>query len=174
MYNRTPYNRTAYNRKKGSVFEWLAVATAETESSGAILIIRYFEGEAEAVAESSGVVVRTVLLESTVAEATALAFADYIRRVFLSGEAEAVAESSGGSLSTLGQEILILEGLNMKSGDELKIDTEHMTITLNGVNIIDRVKDESVFFKLKSGINDIVIEGGSRADIKILWKDRWL
>ena len=54
------------------------------------------------------------------------------------------------------------------------IDTEHMTVTLNGANIIDRVSDDSAFFKLQPGENDIIVEGGTTADVKILWKDRWL
>lgn len=57
---------------------------------------------------------------------------------------------------------------------ELIIDTEHMTVTLNGANIIDRVSDDSAFFKLQPGENDIIVEGGTTADVKILWKDRWL
>lgn len=65
-------------------------------------------------------------------------------------------------------------GVNMVPGDELVIDTEHMTVTLNGENIIDRVSDDAVFFKLMSGINDITVEGGTTADVRIVWKDRWL
>ena len=44
----------------------------------------------------------------------------------------------------------------------------------NGANIIDRVSDDSAFFKLQPGENDIIVEGGTTADVKILWKDRWL
>ena len=47
-------------------------------------------------------------------------------------------------------------------------------VTLNGANIIDRVSDDSAFFKLQPGENDIIVEGGTTADVKILWKDRWL
>jgi hypothetical protein len=47
-------------------------------------------------------------------------------------------------------------------------------VTLNGVNIVDRITDASAFFKLMSGMNDIIVEGGTVADIKVLWKDRWL
>lgn len=32
----------------------------------------------------------------------------------------------------------------------------------------------SAFFKLQPGENDIIVEGGTTADVKILWKDRWL
>ena len=157
MFNRTPYNRAPYNRKARFVFEWTATANVESGSGGAVLIIRYLSGEAEAGTDSSGVVVR-VLLPSGSAEAVA----------------EAVTTASGTGVSTYGQEVLTVAGVNMVAGDELIIDTEHMTVTLNGVNIVDRVSDASVFFKLMSGVNDLIVEGGTTADIKILWKDRWL
>lgn len=173
MYNRTPYNRAPYNRKARFVFEWTATANAESGSGGAVLIIRYLSGEAEGETSSSGVVVR-VLLPSGTAEAVAEAVGDYIRTRFFDGVAEAISNASGTGVSTYGQEVLTVAGVNMVAGEELIIDTEHMTVTLNGVNIVDRVSDSSVFFKLMSGVNDLIVEGGTTADIKILWKDRWL
>ena len=171
MYNRTPYNRTQYNRKARFVFEWTATASAESGSGGALLIIRYLAGAAES--SGSGEVVR-VLLFTAEAEAVAEAVGDYIRTLFFEGDAIAEANASGTGVSTYGQEVMVVEGVNMVAGDELIIDTEHMTVTLNGVNIVDRVSDSSVFFKLMSGVNDIIVEGGTTADIRILWKDRWL
>ena len=171
MYNRTPYNRAPYNRKARFVFEWTATANVESGSGGAVLIIRYLSGASEAETGSSGEVVR-VLLPSGASEAVTEAVGDYIR--FFAAVAEAVTTASGTGVSTYGQEVLTVAGVNMVAGDELIIDTEHMTVTLNGVNIVDRVSDASVFFKLMSGVNDLIVEGGTTADIKILWKDRWL
>ena len=76
MYNRTPYNKTAYNRTTSIVFEWLATANAETDTSATLKIIRYLDGSAEAVATASGVFVR-VLLPSALAEAEAGSVGDY-------------------------------------------------------------------------------------------------
>lgn len=70
MYNRTPYNKTTYNRTTSIVFEWLATANAETDTSATLKIIRYLDGSAAAVATASGVFVR-VLLPSALAEAEA-------------------------------------------------------------------------------------------------------
>ena len=155
MYNRTPYNRAPYNRKARFVFEWTATANVESGSGGAVLIIRYLSGEAEAETGSSGAVVR-VLLPSGASEAVTEAVGDYIRTRFFAAVAEAVTTASGTGVSTYGQEVLTVAGVNMVAGDELIIDTEHMTVTLNG------------------GVNDLIVEGGTTADIKILWKDRWL
>jgi hypothetical protein len=145
MYNRTPYNKTTYNRTTSIVFEWLATANAEYRSP----LLRPPEAEAGSVG-------------------------DYIRTLFFSALAEAVATASGTGVSTYGSVTMVIEGVNMVAGDELIIDTEHMTVTLNGANIIDRVSDDSAFFKLQPGENDIIVEGGTTADVKILWKDRWL
>ena len=173
MYNRAPYNRERYNRKSTSIFEWVASATAESGSGGALLIVRRFKSEVEAVASASGAFNKLVFFAG---EATAESGSSgaYIRIVFFDSEVEAEANAYGSVLSTYGQEIMIIEGVNMSPGDELIIDTEHMTVTLNGENAIDLVKDESIFFKLKEGSNDIIVEGGTMADIRILWKDRWL
>lgn len=173
MYNRTPYNKTAYNRTTSVIFEWLATAEAETETSATVKIIRYLDGAVEAVAIASGVIVR-VVLPSALAEAHTESVGDYIRTLFFAALAEAVSTASGTGVSTYGSVTMVIEGVNMVAGDELVIDTEHMTVTLNGANIIDRVSDDSVFFKLQPGINDVIVEGGTTADVKILWKDRWL
>lgn len=150
MYNRTPYNKTTYNRTTSIVFEWLATANAETDTSATLKIIRYLDGSAAAVATASGVFVR-VLLPSALAEAEAGSVGDYIRTLFFSALAEAVATASGTGVSTYGSVTMVIEGVNMVAGDELIIDTEHMTVTLNGANIIDRVSDDSAFFKLQPG-----------------------
>ena len=173
MYNRAPYNRTAYNRTLSIVFEWLATANAEADTSATLRIIRDMGGSAVAVSTASGEYVR-VFLPSALAEAEAGSIGDYIRTLFFSALAEAIATATGAGVSTYGSVTLVIEGVNMVAGDELIIDTEHMTVTLNGANIIDRVSDDSAFFKLQPGENDIIVEGGTTADVKILWKDRWL
>lgn len=173
MYNRSPYNRASYNRSASFVFEWTAIASATTESGGALIIVRYFDGAAAAETASSGEIIRIVLYSGE-AEAISEAAAEYIRTIYQTGQADAITTGSGSAVSTYGSVTMVIENVNMKPGDELIIDTEHMTVTLNGVNIVDKVSDESVFFKLKDGENDVIVEGGTTADIKILWKDRWL
>ncbi len=126
-----------------------------------------------AVAAASGVIIR-VVLPTAIAEAKAETVGGYIRTLFFEAIAEAVATASGTSVSSYGSVTMTIEGVNMVAGDELIIDTEHMTVTLNGANIIDRVSDDSAFFKLQPGENDIIVEGGTTADVKVLWKDRWL
>lgn len=175
MYNRSPYNRAGYNRSASFVFEWVSTVNATAESVGALLIIRYFDGAAEAVTTSSGEIIRTALfVDGATAEAVTDAIAEYIRHIYQHGQADAETTGSGAAVSTYGSVTMVIENVNMSPGDELIIDTEHMTVTLNGINIVDKVSDESVFFKLAPGDNDVIVEGGTTADVKILWKDRWL
>jgi len=174
MYNRTLYNRTPYNRSELYIFEWLASAIAEAGTVNAnLLIIRHLDGSAEAVTEVSGAVIR-VFLPEVAANATAEAIGEFVLRLFFTTDVYAEATATGTGVSTYGSISLTVAGVNMQAGDELIIDTEHMTVTLNGVNIIDKITDSSVFFKLMSGVNQLIIEGSSAADIRVLYKDRWL
>lgn len=173
MYNRATYNKTTYNRVNTFEFEWLATANVETASSGLLFVLRYLDSSVEAVTSSSGGMTRLLLFTGET-DAISAVQGNYSRIRFFDAVAEAISIAIGAGVSTYGSATLELENISMIAGDELIIDTEHMTVTLNGANIVDRITDASVFFKLKSGENDIIIEGGTIADIKILWKDRWL
>ena len=142
------FNRSAYNR------------TSFNRSSSIV-----FEWLATANAETdASAAVKIIRHLNGAVEAVAEARGVIIRVVLPSAIAEAESSSVGD----------YIPGLTMTAGDELIIDTEHMTITLNGANVIDLLSDDSEFFKLKPGENDIIVEGGTTADIKVLWKDRWL
>lgn len=173
MYNRTPYNRTPYNRSEVFAFEWLSTVYADAATTASLLIIRRFAASVEAVASASGNFIRVLFFDSG-AEATTEAIGVYIRTLFFASEVDAIAYASGTGVSNYGSVTLVIDGVNMSAGDELVIDTEHMTVTLNGANIVDRITDASAFFKLMSGENEIIVEGGTTADIRVLWKDRWL
>lgn len=173
MYNRALYNRVPYNRATGFTFEWLSTVFAETDASSALFVIRYLGGTATALAQSDGTIIRLRLL-AAVADADSTAYGTYVRIRFFSSSADAISFASGSGVSTYGSVTFVLEGVHMLPGDELVIDTEHMTVTLNGVNIVDRITDSSAFFHLMSGVNQLTVEGGTQADIRILWKDRWL
>lgn len=61
-------------------------------------------------------------------------------------------------------------------GDTLIIDTEHLTVTVNGDNVLHLIgKDE--FPELLPGENELVYidsEGQRIVKIRVIWKDRWL
>jgi hypothetical protein len=71
-------------------------------------------------------------------------------------------------------ELIALSGITLAPGKVLVIDTEKMTVTVDGVNAMSKLSNSSSFFNLKPGNNSIVYTGGQPAEMRILWKDRYL
>ena len=74
-------------------------------------------------------------------------------------------------------EHIYLPALSIAVGGELIIDTDNMTITLNGQNVMQHLSRDSEFFLINPAINETVYtsnNANNRADIRILWKDAWL
>jgi len=76
-----------------------------------------------------------------------------------------------------GESVITLEGIVLKPGDELVINTCDMTVTLNGQNAMEFFSNESEFFTLLNGINTLVYSDSNsnrKISFDIIWKDRWL
>jgi phage-related protein len=77
-----------------------------------------------------------------------------------------------------GVEEISLPGLTLRPGDELVIDTDLMTVTLNGVNIARYVSMNSQFIRLLANSNTLVYQDASgqtrKATVRVEWKPRWL
>jgi phage-related protein len=79
--------------------------------------------------------------------------------------------------SIQGEAVIDLTGLVLAPGDELTINTEDMTVTLDGQNGMDYFSLDSEFFTLLSGLNTLVFTDGETTRtiaFDIIWKDRWL
>jgi hypothetical protein len=79
--------------------------------------------------------------------------------------------------SVQGEAVITLEGLVLVPGDELIINTQDMTITLNGQNGTEYFSADSEFFTLLSGENTIIYSDGEasrKINLDVIWKDRWL
>ena len=174
MYNRATYNRSGYNRIDIGNFIWSAEAFGQSGSTAYIAVIRRLAGNAMAFGGASGNLIRC-LFATGENSAESKATGDIIRiRSFVSN-VEAVALAKATGLVSYGTEILAFDSeMTLQPGDELIIDTDAMTATLNGENIILYVADDSIFFKLAPGRSTLSFAGGEKADIRILWKDRWL
>ena len=69
------------------------------------------------------------------------------------------------------------KGKNIRTCDELVIDTCEMTVSVNGQNMMKFVSNDSEFFSLLPGDNEIIYTDGvttRKVSIDILWKDRWV
>lgn len=117
-------------------------------------------------------------LLSEAAKATAEGIGSFVFVFVGEGFANAVATGIGTKVFFYELMQLMVENIDMKAGDTLIIDSEHMVVTLNGVNVVDKVTDDSIFFDLKPGLNELTISpikaSSSSATIKVLWKDRWI
>lgn len=146
---------------------------AETKASitlSLILSASAVSGQTEATAS----MVLLVLPSARITTAIAESIGTYIRTIFYSAFAAARADAKGRKVSIYEIVKIVIDSVNMAAGDILVVDTKHMAVTLNGVNIVDKISDTSAFFDLKPGVNEITVSGDAPADIKVLWKDRWL
>lgn len=92
-------------------------------------------------------------------------------------ESNAISESNAKTAEIFGIEIISLPNLVLKPGQEFIIDTDNMTATIDGQNAIYLLSDDSAFFFLAQGENLITYMDGSgnrQANLKVMWKDRWL
>ena len=76
-----------------------------------------------------------------------------------------------------GESVITLEGIVLKPGDELVINTCDMTVTLNGQNAMEFFSNESEFFTLLNGLNTLIYNDSNSSrniSFDVIWKDRWL
>jgi hypothetical protein len=140
---------------------------------------RIFTGESEAalVLLTKGNSKRRLTAVETAALLTLNGTGHGIRHFTAYAEAVSLALTVKGAVTMLGYATIALPGLIVPPGGDLVIDTEQMTVTLNGDDVTRYFDAESEFFKLKPGENIVVFEDGAESrnvSIKILWKDLWL
>lgn len=182
MFNRNKYNLGKFNTISGSVasstatmlMEMSVIANANTKFS---LIPNAMDSALEVSATVTRSFEATLQEMETISEVTA----NGVRAVFVSSlEADMQMEVQANSFNAFGFEVIKLNargGLVLKPNDELRIDTEKMTVELNGVNVIKYFSSDSDFFYLKPSENIILYSNNkptSKSEVKILWKDRWL
>lgn len=174
MYNRIAFNRAGYNRADIGEFIWSAEAFGQSGATAYIAVTRRLSGSASAVGNGNGDLVRIFATQGEISAESAATGRIVCIRSFNS-EVGAVGYAKATGLVSYGTEILAFSNeLILQPGDELIIDTDAMTVTLNGENAVAYVTDNSIFFKLAPGDSMLNFAGGEQADIRILWKDRWL
>jgi|GEM_PF-6638900 len=93
------------------------------------------------------------------------------------GSANLELYTTSEGFNTFRLEYISLPNLILKKGDELVINIENKTITLNGQNAMRYLTRESDFFLFNPSENTIEFKNdtkGGETDIRILWKDAWL
>lgn len=177
MFNQQPYNRGKFNvpstRAVGNSGIALMVMGAKPISASRII-----SAMGSAVMQLDDVTVGTnVKYSNGIAGLIMDIYADGTKTFVASSDVSTLVMGTQASQVLSGEEVIVLEGLTLKPGDELVINTCDMTVTLNGQNAMQYFSNDSDFFALLSGINTIEYNDGSaNRDIAfdIIWKDRWL
>jgi hypothetical protein len=109
--------------------------------------------------------------------ALGLGGAGWLRLRYYAGGSMLLNLRADGRYRAQGFKELELQKLNVPPGGELVIDTQEMTVTLNGVDVTKHFSPDSQFFKLKPGQNAVVYSDQNlsrTATITFVWRDLWL
>lgn len=179
MFNKQKFNSEKFNTASGAGGpELTGILSMKIGTSGSLNVRKVAEGRIDLVLLADGQFCRQLKAVPGDMEAALFAFGDGRRMIGgLLGEFDLCMEANADRFNAYGTEYMDLAGLQIRPGGELKIDTEEMTIELDGQNVIDFLSVDSEFFFLRPGENTIVYKDGNgtrNAQIRILWKDRWL
>lgn len=181
--NRQPFNRSGFNRTTKS----------NTGISGISLL--KMSGSVVPNRDISALATKSALILNDSANATNVKAKTGLAALVLRGTGNGLLKLDAGTglaemimatsanLIVQGEAVINLRDdqsntwLALAPGDELIINTDEMTITVNDQNGMRYFSMDSDFFKLLSGENKIVYSdrSGSRdVLVDIIWKDRWL
>lgn len=87
-----------------------------------------------------------------------------------------VVFDASGVASMLGEEYIELNGITLRPGEQLEIDTCALTATINGQNVMHLLSRDGDFFDFFPGANEIEIiaSGAGAVAVDTFWKDKWL
>lgn len=176
--NRRPYNRSAFNRPSAATSSVTGLALLKMGASP-VAYTRTISAIGNAASlDLSAAAVPTNAKRGAGNTALVLSTQGVSTKVLCGLLAAAVmALKTSADQSIQGEAIIDLTGLVLAPGDELTINTEDMTVTLDGQNGMDYFSLDSEFFTLLSGLNTLVFTDGETARtvaFDIIWKDRWL
>lgn len=172
------FNRGSFNRKHSQSTTITATALVELNSDVRDVNLTQFASDLETELELTARSLSTLRKYSKGdAEFMLGANSSSTIKMFnigmLDSDVEVMADALG---STLGEEFIALEGIVLRPGEEMVINTCDLTATINGENAISSLTVGSDFFDFLSGDNDVIISGeNSRGmTVDVYWKDRWL
>lgn len=174
MFNRSLFNRAPFNRYE-LAFVWSGKADIICDTSGTSHVYRAGAGAANIVCDASGVI-HITYRGAGAADVITDTAGSFVRIRFGAGVADVICTTTGANLYVYSKKTLELVGINMVVNDVLTVNTDTMTVLLNGVNVNHLLTDDSFFFLLKRGVNELTVIGGESdtAAIEVNYRDRWL
>lgn len=200
MFNRQAFNRGRFNRNFGNVNVVLLHGDADIvmaadarlnvtmplsgqadillDMVGWLNYAANFDGMADICMDTVGTMIRARPFAGT-ADIVVLAEGMLVRAKHFGGDSVIVLAVSGAGFNTFRYETISLTrpGFLFRPGDEIIIDMDNMTVTMNGQNIMRFVDRESEFFEFNPGNNEVTFEtttASGRVDMRVLWKDAWV
>ena len=177
MFNRQPFNRGKFNTP---------IAQSIGNNGLALMLLGANSAQPSVIISTSGFANLSLKQET---DATVLRYSSGSSQIILNTQVEGtkVFIVEGGTSNIrmyteanqvlAGESVISLEGITLKPGDELIINTCDMTVTINGQNAMEYFSNESEFFTLLNGINTLVYSDSNsnrKISFDIIWKDRWL
>jgi hypothetical protein len=177
MFNRQPYNRGKFN-----------VQTAQSIGNNglALMLLGVNSVQPSVIISTSGFANLSLKQET---DATVLRYSSGSSQIILNTQVEGtkvfIVEGGTSNIRMYteanqmlgGESVISLEGMTLKPGDELIINTCDMTVTINGQNAMEYFSNDSDFFTLLNGLNTLIYNDSNSSrniSFDVIWKDRWL
>ena len=177
MFNRQPYNRGKFNVSSALSTSangiGLMVMNSNAVNSNKIITANghanlYMKDNAEGTNIKYNSGITALVLDS---------FSDATKRFIVSSEVSSLVLGTEANQTLSGESVIDLEGIILRPGEELVINTMDMTVTINGQNAMEYFSNDSNFFNLLNGLNTLIyndINGSRNISFDVIWKDRWL
>ena len=178
MFNRQPFNRGKFNVSSiqstgASGLGQMSMGTPVTFASRLI--------SASGTASLSLKTLSDATLNKYSPESTAAMTMRYIangtKAFIVAGDDANMVLGASANQTLSGEQVIKLDNLVLKPGEELIINTCDMTVTLNGQNAMQYFSADSDFISLLNGLNTLIYSDSNvsrKAMFDVIWKDRWL
>ena len=176
MFNRADFNRQSYNRSSSGIDQTGAALIVITAVAAAGL---QHNQKGQATISLAAKAIPVLITQAQAASVIAITgYAAVIRARYCETVTAEILINAKVFYYAYGTAMVNLGGLTIPPGGELIIDTDKMTVTLDGISVIEYVSMDSDFIQILAGLNTIVYQDSSgavrQASVRVEWKPRWL
>lgn len=177
MFNRQPYNRGKFNvssavSTSANGIGLMAINSNVVNSNKVIsangLTNLYMKDNVEGTNVKYNLGTTVLALNS---------FSDATKSFIALSDISSLVLGTEANQTLSGESVIDLEGIILRPGEELVINTMDMTVTINGQNAMEYFSNDSDFFNLLNGLNTLIYNDSNSSrniSFDVIWKDRWL